>query len=374
MNLVCVINSMGGGGAERVMSILSEGLARRGHSVTVLTLDPSIPDFYPVPPGVERSKAEGPSGDCRWYQFARQRERVRALRASVLARGPDLVISFVDVTNVLTLAALKSSAIPVAVCEHINPLQYRLPPHWELLRRLLYPSAAAVVMLTADTLPWARSMARGTRVAAIPDPVPAPVFSPESQRPEFFGKGRNILGMGRLIEQKGFDILLRAFAKLSQGFQDWNLTILGEGPRRGALEDLRDRLGLAGRASLPGASRAPYDVLRHTDLFVLSSRFEGFGMALAEAMTCGVACVSFDCPSGPGLMVRNGVDGLLVPPKDEAALARAMVLLMSDDRRREELAARAPEVERRFGIEKYLDEWEALMAELAGSAARSRAS
>lgn len=361
MKLVCVLNSMAGGGAERVMTHLAGGLARRGHSVTILTLDPSVPDFYPPPPGVARATVDGAGGDCRWYQLRCQRERLSSLRRRITERSPDAVISFVDVANILTLAACRGSGIPVIACEHINPLHYRLGPHWELLRRILYPSAARVVMLTEDTLDWALNTAGARAAVAIPDPVPAPLFSADSRRPDFFGNGKNLLAMGRLISQKGFDILLPAFAEVAGRFPEWQLTILGEGPERARLESLRDRLGLAGRALLPGTKPDAYDILRHSDLFVLSSRFEGFGMALAEALSCGVPAVSFDCPSGPSLILRDGVDGLLVPPGDRTGLATALARLMADEGLRKTFADRAPEVAERFGVEKYLDKWEALL-------------
>lgn len=368
MKLTCVLDSMAGGGAERVMTHLAGGLARRGHRVAITTLDPSAPDFYPAPAGVSRSAVDGVRGGCRWYQLKCQRDRVLGLRRRITEQAPDAVIAFVDVTNILTLAACRGSGIPVVACEHINPLRYRLPLHWAILRKLLYPSAACVVMLTEDTLDWARNTAGARAAVAIPDPVPVPVFSADSRRPGILGKGKNLLAMGRLIEQKGFDILLPAFAGIAGRFPDWQLTILGEGPERGRLEGLRDELGLAGRAVLPGARPDAYDVLKHSDLFVLSSRFEGFGMALAEALSCGVPAVSFDCPSGPALILRHGVDGLLVPPGDGKALALALAELMSDEEKRKTFAEKAPEVAERFGVEAYLDRWEELLAGLQGRA------
>lgn len=363
MNISCVINTMGAGGAERVMVSLAGGLAARGHRVTVNTLDASVPDFYVSPPGVARASARC-AGDCRWYQVGRQVKRTRALRNLLREQAPDLVIGFVDVTNVLTLAAFRSSGVPVVVCEHINPLHHPLGPHWRLLRRALYPSAARVVMLTEDTLGWARSVFPAWRATAIPDPVPSPVFSPAPERPPFFGPERNLVSMGRLNRQKGFDILLRVFSGLAGRFPDWNLTILGDGPDRAALEAQRESLGLGGRVALPGNFKLPHDIIRQGDLFVVSSRYEGFCLALAEALGCGLPAVSFDCPSGPSLLVRHGVDGLLVPNGDERALAEALADLMRDGARRARMAERAPEIVERFSETNYIDRWEELIADI----------
>ena len=173
--------------------------------------------------------------------------------------------------------------------------------------------------------------------------------------------------MGRLTYQKGFDVLLRAFATIAKKHPGWQLLILGEGEMRPELERLRDDLELTNRALMPGLYNPPFPLLKQSQLFVLSSRYEGFGNALIEAMGCGVAVISTDCPSGPAEIIRDGENGLLVPTEDVEALATAMDRLMTDEAERNRLAARAIEVKERFSLERTLDSWESLLESIAAT-------
>ncbi len=170
--------------------------------------------------------------------------------------------------------------------------------------------------------------------------------------------------MGRLHPVKGFESLFRAFARLSSQFSQWSLILIGEGSERVPLERLRDELGLGDRIHLLGKLENPNEVLRDCHLFVLSSSREGFPGALCEAMACGLPVISFDCPSGPGFIVRHGVDGLLVNSGDLQGLTSAMKLLMSSHELRARMAARGPEIVERFGMQNFMDNWNSLLDKL----------
>src|SRR5262249_38216695 len=156
------------------------------------------------------------------------------------------------------------------------------------------------------------------RGCVIPNPFPLPGRVARLGQSK---SGRVIMAMGRLVHQKGFDLLLKAFSMVAAKHPEWSLAVLGEGPLRADLEAQTEELQLAGRVRWAGRIEDPFPTLCTADLFAFPSRFEGFGLALAEAMACGLPVVSFDCPEGPGEIIRHGVDGVLVPPEDVDALA-----------------------------------------------------
>jgi len=175
---------------------------------------------------------------------------------------------------------------------------------------------------------------------------------------------RSVLSVGRFVPQKGFDILLDAFARVSDRYPYWVLTILGDGPLRRDLEAQRDRLGLTERVRLPGAASNLTPYLHKADVFVMASRYEGFPMVLCQAMACGLPVIYTDCPSGPREIIRNGVDGLLVPNEDVEGLAAAMEALISDEKKRERLAMHAREIIERFNLPTIMERWEAMLTKI----------
>jgi glycosyltransferase involved in cell wall biosynthesis len=170
-----------------------------------------------------------------------------------------------------------------------------------------------------------------------------------------------VIAVGRLSAEKGFDLLLEAFAGLAPRFNGWVLEIWGEGPLRMELEGYRDSLGLKDRVHFRGLTEDIHRQYTQSDIFVLSSRFEGFPNALCEAMSNGLAVVATSCSGGVRNIVRSGVDGLLVPPGDSRALGGAMAELMVNPGLREALGAQAKSIVERFSVDSVLDAWESCL-------------
>ncbi len=361
MKLALVIPSLGGGGAERVMSALANAWVAHDHAVTLITLANSSQDRYPLDAAVRRVALDVArhSGNP-LAALAHNLQRVRPLHRVLRGLQPDAVVSFTTRTNVLVLLAAGRLRRRVIVSERTAPGPYALGMSWRQLQRWCYPHAGAVVAQTRRGA--AQLQARiGCAVEVIPNPVP-PGFGEPRPMAAPAGRARTLLAVGRLAPEKGFDVLIEAFARIADTCPDWNLAIAGEGRLRDTLTRLVAAHGLAARVTLPGFASDVRACLRTADLFVLSSRFEGFPNALLEAMAEGLACVSFDCETGPRELIEHAKSGWLVAPGDRAALADALATLAQDAGLRARLGAGARQAAARYALPAVVHQWNRLLA------------
>lgn len=366
MKLLIFIHSMGAGGAERVTANLANAWAQRGWKISVVTLASVSADFYSLRSDVKRI-ALNLAGDSSDLMGALRANLLRlwTLRRLLRAERPDVVLGMMTGSAVLSILAARGLGCRVLVSERIFPPFLPLGRIWEGLRRVCYPWAFRVIMQSKEGVTWLKSQIPSAKGTIIPNPVryPLPAQEPTLSPASFILPERKLLlAVGRLDRQKGFELLLEAFSALAERYTTWDLVILGEGVERDSLERQIASLRLEARVTLPGRAGNLADWYCRSDLFVLSSRFEGFPNTLLEAMAHGCAVISYDCKTGPSDIIRDQTDGLLVSPVgDVPALTGALISLFDDSALRNRLAQRAVEVRDRYAMEIVQAMWDKLI-------------
>lgn len=344
-----------GGGAERVQLDLAKGFLARGRAVEIVLMRAEGELLSLVPDGAKIVDLKAPRLRGALLPLARHLRRTR----------PDALLAAMWPLTSVAVWARDLARVPtrVVVSDHTDYMA--APPgasragraKLQASMRWSYPRADGVVAVSggvARTVAGLAGMARD-RVSVIHNPVrppsPARTQEPCTAAAEWARHdGPRLIAVGSLKPAKDYALLLKAFAQARRQ-ADARLLILGEGALRGELEGLRGRLGLDGVVDMPGFVADPYPCLAKADLFVLSSAWEGFGNVIVEALACGTAVVSTNCPSGPGEILEDGRHGTLVPVGDADALATAILAALAATRDRPALIRRAQD----FSVEKAAD-------------------
>ena len=387
MHIAFVIDHLGGYGAEQVVYRLVHGLSERGHKVDIILLQPIIHRHLPQKVRVflsggepdrlteERSahvlaRAIQLRPRSRTFEWAHQAfewaqaanalhwnlrfppsirliRQARAMASYLEVEGPDCVLPNIIRSIWVTFLGchMAGKHVPIIPIVHgdVRYLSYRS----RLRLQNLFPDAAHFVGVSrgvSDSLATTFGIPRES-ISTIYNPTVIPDLhvkaAEQPDHPWLRDDGAPVvLAVGRLERQKDYPTLIRAFARLTAR-RPCRLVILGEGSKRKEIEGLVEESGLTARVSLPGWAENPFAFMARASLFVLSSRWEGFGLVLAEALACGCPCVSTDCPSGPAEILLNGDLGPLVPVGDDAALAEAMGRVLDDPPDRRLLQQRA---------------------------------
>jgi glycosyltransferase involved in cell wall biosynthesis len=337
MHVAVVIPHLGPGGAERVASLLCNCWIGLGHSVTAITFDaPGVESFFSLDSSVQRRQIDALNSEGGFLSRASvNARRLWRVRSALKAIKPNVVVAFMTEASVVTVCAAFGLGVPIIVTERNQPDRPGLGRLRRLTRRLAYPWASAIIVQTSDIARWANTRFR-LPVHVLPNPVQISERKPVPRRNQ-----RMVVAAGRLVHQKGFDILIDSFASVAQSHPNWRLIIYGEGPERVRLQAQIEQHSLSDRISLAGLFTEFHTILGQADLFVLASRFEGYPNVLLEALSLCRPVIATDCPGATSAILDGGRYGLLVQQEDSKSLAEALDCMMSNAPLRRQYAALA---------------------------------
>lgn len=363
--VVLYIDSLKLGGAERVTLMWASWLSQAGWEPLVLTRKPTNWDFYPLPIGVKRAVEPA---DAFWMQrLGPLAFPFRVLRLQLWLHQEDvsLAIGVTSLPAIKLLFAARVLGVPCVVSERNYPPLKRIGRIWSALRRLSYPWAALHLVQTRAVGRWMASHLGAHRQLLLPNPVQWPLqrFHPCVDPQAWLANAGVemsdpvLLGVGTKADQKGFDRLVRWWIPLAKRHRRLQLVIMGLDDQlykgRDQQRDLQALLAdvpdLKVRLHFPGRVGNLADWYTRSQMFVLSSRYEGFPNVLLEAMAAGCCCVAADCPQGPADLISDGVNGRLIPfEASDQQWVEALEQLLINPELREVLALKAQEVRERY--------------------------
>lgn len=371
-HLALFLSGLAGGGAQRRMTILARGFAERGHRVDVVAPRGEGAFRAQLPDSVRLVVLAAPWGHLPWLRTRRGLwvlAATRALAGYLTRERPDAILSTSNPANLAAVHARRRARSGARVVVSVNvqlsaatgERQRAWGPLLRALVRRTYRQADAIVAISRGVAEDLAQLIAPPRpeIVTIYNPVPLAAIQAQARadlaHPWLAPDAPPLLlAVGKLKLQKDFATLIRAFARV-RARRSARLVILGEGEERVRLEQLARELGVAADLALPGFVENPFAWMARASLFVLSSAWEGFSNALAEALACGCAVVSTDCPSGPAEILEQGRLGALVPVGDDRALSDAILASLETPPDRERQRARAAAFSVDTAVDRYLE-------------------
>lgn len=354
MHVTFVISSLESGGAERVITGLANHYADQGHRVSLVTMAaPHVKPFYQLDARIDLIQLNimHLTKQPMLKQFLHRLKLTLKLRSTFKKLKPDLIVSFIDLMNLITLVSSAFLKIPIVVSERIDPRFREIPQVYKWLRLKLYPYAQSLVVQTqcvADYFP----LSLQSIISIIPNVIPLPPCNPVQVNQEVF----NIVCVGRLDPQKNHVVLIRAFSEVIKQYPEVTLTIYGKGDYQSHLEALITDLHLKNHVFLPGTVSDIFQKLKKADLFVFPSLYEGFPNALCEAMTMGLPIIASNC-SGNIDVIHDNINGRLFDPHDCQRLSKLICELILDYPQRQRLGEAAQWITKDYGADKIYKLW-----------------
>ena len=362
MKIAFLIPTLGSGGAEKVITMMSNYWAENGHTIILFSMDShQNKPFFPLNKKIIHRPLNllSPSRGTIKKSFmpiVRLRQRLNRLK-------PDVLIAHLDIAIFLSLIATRFSDQKVIIYEGTNPYLSQTNRFVKAANQYLSRFSNRIILQThqiAKTFP----VHLKKKISVIYNPIKVVEVQRQVNDYQKNLLRKKIIGIGRLAPPKGYDTLLKAFSIFLVKHPDWSLTILGEGNERKKLEKLCHDLNIAKHVNLRGRVADPSLIAKDCSLYVLSSNYEGLPNALCEAMSIGLPVVSTTCKFGPEEIIEHGKNGLLVPVGDAVSMSQAFQLLADDVALCQKMGNAAKEIKKICSIDKVMKQWEFVIKQL----------
>lgn len=343
--LCFVVSGLKGGGTEKLVTSLANYYVDNGHDVSLLLLFKNTEKFFIpdkrikiVEPTLERNKIN---------RFIYAYKLISFIRGSIKSLNPDVIVSHGEWFNSYVVFATLGINKPVYLQDHMNP-DLDLGPLLNTSRKIFYRKASGIIALTQYALKRIMERTGAKNIKVIQNPLSIRTINPQP-------KEKSIVSLGRLSKEKGHRFLIEAFAGIVQ--DGWKLKVIGDGPEKENLISLARTLGVASKITFYGHISNFEEEVAKSEIFVLPSLSECFPIALIEAMALSVSCISSNCLAGDDIIIKNGVNGLIVSPGDVDELRIAINLLIQDEKLRQRLAHEAVKIKEELQMEKIAEQY-----------------
>lgn len=361
MNIILCLGRLFGGGAERVAALWVQGFVERGHKVTIIVGQGLKENSYSIPSNVNIITLPQ-YGNYKQLRFLLY---VNKLRGYFKEIKPQVVITVFEPWAWMSWLASKGLSVPVIKTDH-NAYEWPKEaeerfPRFHIFDKLytnkLYNRVTVLTQADVDCM-----RGRLSNLTVLPNPL---FCIPVNSVPT---KNKIVLAAGRLNGWyvKGFDLLIEAWGRICSQYPDWQLWLAGNGAERDFefLNVIAEKAGVGNQIKFLGFCHDMKSIYQESSIFVLSSRYEGFGMVLTEAMSQGCACIACDWKGRQREIVEDGKDGLICPVNDSYSLAEKIKFLISDEGKRLIIQRNAIEKSQKFSLDRIMDRWEQIFAEL----------
>ncbi|WP_179019468.1 glycosyltransferase family 4 protein [Winogradskyella forsetii] len=362
MKIDFIISSLGGGGAERVLALMANSLAKnRNYEISVIYFFEGK-GGYDLASNIKRIKLK----QTRYIPSHTFRSIINLSKHyKSKSKRPDIIVSFVTLTNLIAIIVAKLFSIKIIAQEHNSHLRYMQGRKriTDFTKKYMYKKADIITILTSFDIEYYESY--GSKVYVMPNPCSFKAIETNSHKRE-----KIILAAGHLnrYNHKGFDNLIELIAPILKAYPDWKLKIAGAGDEGlNHLKKLADENGIVDKVIFTGFINNISEVMNASSIFILSSRFEGLPMVLLEAMSQGMACISYNCKTGPSDIIKDNVNGLLIEDQNMSQMQDGLRNLIENEKLRSKLSNEGIKSLDKYHISEITKRYEALFKNLVNT-------